>query len=158
MQLYGYFRSSASFRVRIALNLKGLPYDYRSVHLVRGGGEQLSPQFRALNPDGLVPVLVDDARDPPLALPQSLAIVEYLEEVHPEPPLLPREASERARVRLHGARRVRARRARRAAGRRVASDGRSHATPCGLVVVAPFRIIRPLVQGRCSSVGRAAHS
>ena len=99
MQLYGYFRSSASFRVRIALNLKGLPYDYRAIHLVRHGGEQLAPHFRVLNPDGLVPVLVDDSRDPALALTQSLAIVEYLDETVPEPPLLPHEATERARVR-----------------------------------------------------------
>ena len=99
MQLYSYFRSSASFRVRIALNLKDLPYDYRAVHLVRHGGEQLGEAFRALNPDGLVPVLVDDAREPPLTLTQSLAIIEYLDETHPEPPLLPREAAERARVR-----------------------------------------------------------
>ena len=99
MQLYNYFRSSASFRVRIALNVKGLPYDYRAIHLVRHGGEQLAPDFRLLNPDGLVPVLVDDSRDPALALTQSLAIVEYLDETVPEPPLLPREATERARVR-----------------------------------------------------------
>lgn len=99
MKLYNYFRSSASFRVRIAMNLKGLPYDYRPVHLVRNGGEQRAPEFLALNPDGLLPVLVDDARDPPLAIPQSLAIIEYLDETNPEPPLLPREATERARVR-----------------------------------------------------------
>ena len=99
MRLYSYFRSSASFRVRIALNLKGLPYDYEAVHLVRHGGEQRSQDFLALNPDGLVPVLVDDARDPATTLTQSIAIIEYLDEIHPEPPLLPREATERARVR-----------------------------------------------------------
>ncbi len=99
MQLYNYFRSSASFRVRIALNLKDLPYDYRAIHLLNNGGEQRTPEFRAMNPDALVPVLIDDTREPPLTLTQSLAIIEYLDETHPEPPLLPREAGERARVR-----------------------------------------------------------
>ncbi len=99
MRLYNYFRSSASFRVRIALNLKGLPYDYAPIHLVRHGGEQLGPDFRNLNPEGLVPVLVDDASTPPATLTQSLAIVEYLDELHPEPPLLPPDAVGRARVR-----------------------------------------------------------
>jgi maleylpyruvate isomerase len=95
MKLYNYFRSSASFRVRIALSYKGLPYEYVPVHLLRGGGEQLAPAFRALNPDALVPVLDDDG----VLLTQSLAIIEYLEETHPEPPLLPRDAVERAYVR-----------------------------------------------------------
>ena len=99
MQLYNYFRSSASFRVRIALNLKGLPYDYQPIHLLRHGGEQHAPAFIERNPDGLVPVLVDDTQDPPITLTQSLAIIEYLDEVHPEPPLLPRDAPARARVR-----------------------------------------------------------
>ena len=99
MQLYNYFRSSASFRVRIAMNLKGLPFDYQPIHLVRHGGEQRSAEFLALNPDGLVPVFIDDTREPPVTLTQSLAIIEYLDELHPEPPLLPREAIERARVR-----------------------------------------------------------
>ncbi len=99
MQLYNYFRSSASFRVRIALNLKGLPYDYRPIHLLKNGGEQLAPEYRAMSPDALVPVLIDDTREPQLALTQSLAIIEYLDETNPEPPLLPREAGERARVR-----------------------------------------------------------
>ncbi len=99
MKLYNYFRSSASFRVRIALNLKELPYDYRAIHLLKNGGEQLTPEFREMNPDALVPVLIDDTREPQLTLTQSLAIVEYLDETNPEPPLLPREASERARVR-----------------------------------------------------------
>ena len=99
MQLYSYFRSSASYRVRIAMNLKGLPFDYKPIHLVKGGGEQRSPEFLALNPDGLLPVLVDDSSDPPAQLTQSLAIVEYLDETHPEPPLLPRDPAGRARVR-----------------------------------------------------------
>lgn len=93
--LYNYFRSSASYRVRIALNLKGLAYDYRAVHLNRGGGEQFTPEFRDLNPLSVVPVLEDGD----LRLTQSLAIIEYLDEVQPEPPLLPRHPAERARVR-----------------------------------------------------------
>ncbi len=99
MQLYNYFRSSASFRVRIAMNLKGLPFDYKPIHLVRHGGEQRAAEFLALNPDGLVPVFIDDASDPPARLTQSLAIIEYLDEIHPEPPLLPHGAMARARVR-----------------------------------------------------------
>jgi maleylpyruvate isomerase len=95
MKLYNYFRSSASYRVRIALALKGLAYDYHAVHLTRGGGQQFTPEFRAVNAQGLVPVLVDG----PETLTQSLAILEYLEETHPEPPLLPRAPAERARVR-----------------------------------------------------------
>jgi maleylpyruvate isomerase len=95
MKLYSYFRSSASYRVRIALNLKGLEYDFQPVHLVRDGGHQHRPEFRAVNPQALVPVLVDG----PETLTQSLAILEYLEETHPEPPLLPRAPAERARVR-----------------------------------------------------------
>lgn len=95
MELYSYFRSSAAYRVRIALNLKGLQYDYRAVHLLKDGGQQLAPQYCALNPNALVPALVDgDA-----VLTQSLAIVEYLEETHPQPPLLPSDALGRARVR-----------------------------------------------------------
>lgn len=96
MKLYSYFRSSASYRVRIALNLKGVPYEYVPVHLVRNGGEQLSKAYRDINPDRLVPSLVDDAQPP---ITQSLAIIEYLEEIHPEPPLLPRDPAARAYVR-----------------------------------------------------------
>jgi maleylacetoacetate isomerase len=99
MLLYNYFRSSASFRVRIAMNLKGLPFDYKPIHLVRHGGEQRGAEFLALNPDGLVPLLMDDASDPPTKLTQSLAIIEYLDEMHPEPRLLPDDPLGRARVR-----------------------------------------------------------
>jgi maleylpyruvate isomerase len=95
MKLHNYFRSSASYRVRIALNLKSLSYEYVSIHLSRGGGEQFTPEFRALNPLSLVPVL--EGPDGPLT--QSLAIIEYLDELYPEPPLLPKTAFERARVR-----------------------------------------------------------
>jgi maleylacetoacetate isomerase/maleylpyruvate isomerase len=95
MKLYSYFRSSASFRVRIALALKGLNYDYVPVHLVKEGGQQFSPEFKARNPAALVPVLDDDGR----VLTQSLAIIEYLEETRPTPPLLPADAAGRARVR-----------------------------------------------------------
>jgi len=95
MKLYGYFRSSAAYRVRIALNLKGIAYESLPIHLTRGGGEQLAPAYRKLNPQALVPVLLDGAR----TLTQSLAIIEYLEETHPQPPLLPNEPGGRARVR-----------------------------------------------------------
>ncbi|RQR33311.1 maleylacetoacetate isomerase [Burkholderia sp. Bp9142] len=95
MQLYSYFRSSASFRVRIALNLKGLRYDYLPVHLVRGGGEQLAADYRRVNPDALVPTLVDGEA----TIQQSLAIIEYLDERYPTPPLLPVEPVTRAYVR-----------------------------------------------------------
>ena len=96
MKLYSYFRSSASFRVRIALSLKGLDYDYVPVHLVKDGGRQFAPEYKALNPASLVPALqADDGT----VLTQSLAIIEYLEETHPEPPLLPRDPVGRARVR-----------------------------------------------------------
>jgi maleylacetoacetate isomerase/maleylpyruvate isomerase len=94
MKLYNYFRSSASYRVRIALALKGLPYDYVPVHLPKG--EQQSEGYAAVTPTPLVPTLVTDAGE---ALGQSMAIIEYLDEVHPEPPLLPRDALGRARVR-----------------------------------------------------------
>lgn len=96
MKLYSYFRSSASYRVRIALNLKGLACDVVPVHLLRGGGEQLSPEYRRLNPDALVPSL---QLDEGTVLTQSLAIIEYLEETHPQPALLPAAAHDRAWVR-----------------------------------------------------------
>lgn len=95
MKLYTYYRSSAAYRVRIALNLKGLAYDAVPVHLVRGGGEQRQADYLALNPTGLVPTLVDG----PNTLPQSLAIIEYLDETHPEPALLPGSPADRARIR-----------------------------------------------------------
>jgi maleylacetoacetate isomerase/maleylpyruvate isomerase len=93
MELHNYFRSSASWRVRIALALKGLDYDYLPVHLVKQ--EQAAPDFVAASATGLVPLLVDGD----LRLHQSLAIVEYLDELHPRPPLLPPDAAGRARVR-----------------------------------------------------------
>ncbi|MGQ9365789.1 maleylacetoacetate isomerase [Azospirillum sp. ST 5-10] len=93
MKLYGYFRSSAAYRVRIALNLKGLTADLVAVHLRRG--EQTAPAYAALNPQRLVPALEDEGT----VLTQSLAIVEYLDERHPHPPLLPVDPADRARVR-----------------------------------------------------------
>lgn len=98
MKLYSYFRSSASYRVRIALNLKGLSYETVPVHLLKGGGQQFNEAYRKLNPDALVPTLVD-GDDEASAFTQSLAIIEYLEETHPEPALLPRSAADRAYVR-----------------------------------------------------------
>jgi maleylacetoacetate isomerase len=93
MQLYNYFRSSASYRVRIALALKGLDYDYIPVHLTRN--EQFKESYAVLSPSRLVPLLKDDDR----IVTQSLAIIEYLEELHPSPPLLPGDALSRARIR-----------------------------------------------------------
>lgn len=98
--LYSYFRSSASYRVRIALGLKGVAYDYVPIHLLEGGGQQFSAGYRALNPMSELPTLVvRDAAGGEAALAQSVAILEYLEEAHPEPPLLPSDAVSRARVR-----------------------------------------------------------
>ncbi len=95
MKLYTYFRSSAAYRVRIALNLKGLAYEAVPVHLLRHGGEQLAPAYRAVNPSALLPVLDDEGA----IVHQSLAIMEYLDELHPAVPLLPAGALGRARVR-----------------------------------------------------------
>lgn len=93
MELYSYFRSSASFRVRIALALKGLAYDYVPVHLVKS--EQLRAPYAGMSPTKLVPLL----KDGDALIGQSIAIIEYLDETHPEPPLLPADALGRARVR-----------------------------------------------------------
>ena len=93
--LYSYWRSSASYRVRIALNLKGIAFETRPVHLLRDGGEQKSPAYLAVNPQGLVPSFEEDG----LTITQSLAIIGYLEDTRPEPPLLPADVAGRARVR-----------------------------------------------------------
>ena len=93
--LYSYFRSSAAYRVRIALNLKNIDYEIRPVHLLKNGGEQYNSDYLALNPQGRVPVLVVENK----VLTQSSAIIEYLEETYPSPPLLPANAVERAYVR-----------------------------------------------------------
>ena len=96
MTLYTYFRSSAAYRVRIALNLKGLSSEMAPVHLQKEGGLNKKPDYRAINPQMRVPALRLDSGD---VLIQSLAIIEYLEEIHPQPPLLPRDPVERAKVR-----------------------------------------------------------
>ena len=95
MRLHTYFRSSAAWRVRIALALKGLDWEPASVHLTKGGGEQHTEAYHALNPQALVPTFEDGET----RLGQSLAIIEYLDETHPDPPLLPGDAALRARVR-----------------------------------------------------------
>ena len=96
MKLYTYFRSSAAYRVRIALHLKAVEYQAVPVHLLRSGGEQLSDAYRQVNPSALVPTLEDDNG---VLIGQSLAILEYLEETRPNPPLLPADAAGRAHVR-----------------------------------------------------------
>lgn len=93
--LYSYFRSSASYRVRIALNIKGVAYETAAVHLLNQGGEQLLPAFTRLNPHALVPVLADQGK----LLTQSMAMLEYLEERYPTPSLLPGDAFARAHIR-----------------------------------------------------------
>ena len=98
LRLYSYWRSSAAYRVRIGLNLKRLAHEIVPVHLVRDGGQQHSPEYRALNPQELVPTLAHGHRK----LTQSLAILEYLDEVWPERPLLPATARARQRVRALG--------------------------------------------------------
>jgi maleylpyruvate isomerase len=94
MKLHGYFRSSASYRVRIALNLKGLSAEHLTHHLRKG--EQRAPTYLAINPQGLVPTLEDDGGT---ILTQSLAIIEWLDDIHPEPPLLPKDPLRRAHLR-----------------------------------------------------------
>jgi len=96
LTLYSYFRSSAAYRARIALNLKGLSYATVAIHLQKEGGLNRKPAYRAVNPQMRVPALKLDSRD---IITQSLAIIEYLDEVYPQPPLLPRGAVERAKVR-----------------------------------------------------------
>lgn len=93
MKLYNYFRSSASYRVRIVANLKGIDYEYVSIDLVRG--ESRGSSYEALNPQGRVPTLEENGK----LIGQSLAICEYIEETHPNPPVLPRDPAGRARVR-----------------------------------------------------------
>ena len=96
MKLFSYFRSSAAYRVRIALNLKNIPYEMVPIHLTKDGGHQRSADYRALNPAMRVPLLALDNGD---RLTQSMAIIEYLDETHPQPPLLPSDPVQRAKVR-----------------------------------------------------------
>ena len=95
LKLYNYFRSTASYRVRIALNYKELPYQLHEIHLVNGGGEQFSAEYQTINPQSLVPSLVDDN----IVIHQSIAIIEYLEERYPKPALLPNDPVVRAHIR-----------------------------------------------------------
>jgi maleylacetoacetate isomerase len=96
VKLYSYFRSSAAYRVRIAFNLKELSYETVPIHLQKEGGQNLKPEYRAINPQMRVPTLKLDSGE---LLTQSLAIIEYLDDVHPHPPLLPRDPIDRAQVR-----------------------------------------------------------
>ncbi|HKS85232.1 MAG TPA: maleylacetoacetate isomerase [Pseudolabrys sp.] len=96
MKLYSYFRSSAAYRVRIALNLKAIPYEMAAIHLTRDGGRQHSPEYRAVNPQARVPALELSGGE---ILTQSMAIIEYLDETHPDPPFLPPGAVGRAKAR-----------------------------------------------------------
>jgi len=96
VKLYSYFRSSAAYRVRIALNLKGIAYEMTPIHLQKDGGHHKRPEYRAVNPQMRVPALATPGGE---VLIQSLAIIEYLEETHPEPPLLPKDPIARAKVR-----------------------------------------------------------
>lgn len=96
MKLYTYFRSSAAYRVRIALNLKGLPYEMVAIHLTKDGGHQRTPSFAAINPQKRVPALELSSGE---ILTQSLAIIEYIDDIQPEPPLLPADTLERAKTR-----------------------------------------------------------
>ena len=94
IKLYSYYRSSCSYRVRIALYLKGIPFEYVSVHLLKKGGEQRSLQYRELNPEGQVPCLVHNNK----AIAQSLAILQYLEDIYPLPSLFPNQPAKKAEV------------------------------------------------------------
>jgi maleylpyruvate isomerase len=96
VKLYSYFRSSAAYRVRIALNFKGLPYEMVPIHLTKDGGRQHTPEFLGINPQARVPALELAGGE---ILTQSLAIIEYLDDIHPEPPLLPADALDRAKSR-----------------------------------------------------------
>ena len=96
MKLYSYFRSSAAYRVRIALSLKGIAYETAPIHLVKDGGHNRRPEYRAVNPQMRVPALVTSSGE---VLIQSLAIIDYLDETHPNPPLLPKDPLARARAR-----------------------------------------------------------
>ena len=96
MKLYSYFRSSAAYRVRIALNLKGIAYDTIPIHLIKDGGRHRQAEYRAVNPQMRVPTLIAPTGE---VLVQSLAIIEYLEEIEPDPPLLPKDPIARAHVR-----------------------------------------------------------
>ncbi|CAN5334744.1 maleylacetoacetate isomerase [soil metagenome] len=95
INLLGYYRSSASYRVRIALNYKEIAYHCDPIHLLREGGQQFSPRYAALNPQRLIPALIDDAE----VITQSLAIMEYLDEKYPHPALLPEKSLDRAKIR-----------------------------------------------------------
>lgn len=99
MKLYSYFRSSAAYRVRIALNLKGLQAEVVPVHLVKNGGEQHSAEYRQINPSELLPALVEDTHQGSFTLTQSFSILEYLEEKHPDTALLPQNVEQRALIR-----------------------------------------------------------
>jgi maleylpyruvate isomerase len=99
MILWSYWRSSCAYRVRIALGLKGIDYEYRAVHLMRDGGQQHAPEFSNVNPQRQVPVLEFEEASQTVRLVQSMAIIEYLDERFPEPPLLPSSAVDRAHVR-----------------------------------------------------------
>jgi maleylacetoacetate isomerase len=96
VKLYSYYRSSAAYRVRIALNLKGLAYETLPIHLIKDGGHNRRPEYRAINPQMRVPTLITPGGE---ILLQSLAIIEYLDETHPQPPLLPKDPIARAKVR-----------------------------------------------------------
>lgn len=156
MKLYNYFRSSASYRVRIAANLKGLSYEYVSINL--GRGESRTPEYEALNPLGRVPTLEDSGK----VIGQSLAICEYLEETHPKPPILPIDPQGRARVRaialavaceihpLHGGR------AQSYLGRVFQASEEQRAEWSRHWIVEGFRAIEAMLAGS-SETGRFCH-